>query len=163
MNSEPIACLSLRFAYLKSGWNILDTAVLIFSWFDLVIQIIDGSNTFGISKIFRLFRTLRPLRLMKRNEGMRVVIDALVATIAPVTYVIVFACTTFAVFSLVGMGLFGGKMFYCSTPGAEYPGGKTECSGSHVDMDSGIMKPRAWIKPTYNFDSSTSSFVTLYR
>lgn len=100
---------------------------------------------------------------MKRNEGMRVVIDALVATMAPVAYVILFACATFAVFSLIGMGLLGGKLFSCSMPGAEWPGGKLECSGNHLDLETGVMFPRAWIKPTYNFDSSAESVVTLYR
>lgn len=102
-------------------------------------------------------------RLMKRNEGMRIVIDALVATTAPVAYVILFACATFAVFSLIGMGLLGGKLFYCSQPGAEWPGGKLQCSGNHIDMETGIMFPRAWIKPSHNFDSSAESIVTLYR
>jgi hypothetical protein len=66
---------------------------------------------------------------MKRNEGMRVVIDALIATLAPVIYVIVFSVCTYITFALIGMGLFGGRMSSCSQPGAEYPFGKTQCTG----------------------------------
>jgi hypothetical protein len=63
------------------------------------------------------------------------------------------------------MGLFGGRFYSCSTPGAEYPGGMAECSGFHVGQagDEGFMVPRAWVNPTYNFDTFTDSVNALFR
>ena len=125
-----LGLIGTKHAYWKSGWNVMDTFVLGFSWFDIVAFLAGmDSNNLAAAKVFRLFRALRPLRLMKRNEGMRVVIDALMATTAPVIYVIVYSIICFIVFGLVGMGLMGGKMFYCTMPGAEYPEGKAMCSG----------------------------------
>lgn len=66
---------------------------------------------------------------MKRNEGMRVVIDALIATLAPVIYVILFSICTYITFALIGMGIFGGKMSSCTQPGAEFPMGRIQCTG----------------------------------
>eukprot|EP00283_Hemiselmis_rufescens_P000787 CAMPEP_0173470682 /NCGR_PEP_ID=MMETSP1357-20121228/78005_1 /TAXON_ID=77926 /ORGANISM="Hemiselmis rufescens, Strain PCC563" /LENGTH=1276 /DNA_ID=CAMNT_0014438967 /DNA_START=139 /DNA_END=3966 /DNA_ORIENTATION=+ len=155
-------------AYLKSGWNIMDTVVLVFAWMDETDVIANAA----LGKVFRLARALRPLRLMKRNEGMRVIIDALIGTMGPVLYVVAFSLINFGVFALVGTGLFGGMMFACSAPGAEYPGGKAECSGTHVDDGGpnflgshrpGIMVPRAWTTPFWSFDSFASSVLTLFR
>ena len=93
----------------------------------------------------RLARALRPLRLMKRNAGMKMLIDALIGTLYPVVYVGVFASLTLFSFALVGVGLFRGLLYRCTTVGAEYPGGVLECSGSHVLEEHGFMVPRAWV------------------
>ncbi len=70
------------------------------------------------------------------------------------------------VFALIGMGLFGGKFSDCSAPGAEYPGGKVECSGYHVFNEgfrNGVMVPRAWQNPFFNFDTFYMAGLTLFR
>jgi len=94
-----------------------------------------------LGKILRLARALRPLRLMKRNETMRVVIDALMGTLRPVVYVILFLSLTIVIFAIVGLGLFGGKFQGCSTqdwlfytvdPSVSYPFGRKECVGFFV-------------------------------
>jgi hypothetical protein len=150
--------IQTKHAYLKSGWNIMDTVVLIFAIIE-ELKILDGGN---VAKIMRLARALRPLRLVKRNAGMKMLIDALVGTLYPVVYVFLFACMTTFSFSLIGIGLFRNKMHRCSVPGAEYPGGLTECSGYHV-MDKGFMVPRAWVPAAAHFDTFVSSFVTLFQ
>ena len=61
-NIVSLGLINTKYAYLKSGWNILDTSVLAFSWFDLILVWSGQGNSFGIAKTFRLFRTLRPLR-----------------------------------------------------------------------------------------------------
>ena len=88
--------------------------------------------------------------------------QALVATLPPIGYVIGLWIFVFLVFAIVGMGVFGGRMFLCSY-GAEYPAGKTECSGSQIDPSTGILMPRAWYKPTYHFDSLAQATLTLFR
>lgn len=97
-----------------------------------------------LGKVLRLGRALRPLRLMKRNESMRAVIDALIGTLRPVAYVILFLLLTMVVFGLLGMGLFGGKYQHCSTqdllyytadPAVSFPFGKTECVGAFIRDD----------------------------
>ena len=94
-----------------------------------------------LGKVLRLARALRPLRLMKRNERMRAVIDALIGTLRPVIYVILFLSLTIVIFAIVGLGLFGGKFQSCSTQdllfytvdaSVSYPFGRTECVGSFV-------------------------------
>jgi len=105
-------------AYLKSGWNIADSVVLFFSILDSTQLLTDG----GVAKVMRLTRALRPLRLMKRNVGMKVLFDALLSALYPSAYVALFALWTTFVFAVFGMGLFQELLDHCSAPGAEYPG-----------------------------------------
>ena len=122
-----------------------------------------------IGKVLRLARALRPMRLLKRNQSMRAVIDALFATLVPVGYVLLFLLWTMLVFSLMGMGLFSGMFHFCSTqdllnysqdPAVAYPGGKRECVGYFV-RDDGVLIQRAWDTPPYHFDTFLNSIKTL--
>ena len=159
-------------AYLKNGWNILDTIILAMSWADFIIEFLALDDFKGgqLGKVLRLGRALRPLRLMKRNESMRAVIDALIGTLRPVMYVILFLLLTMVVFGLVGMGLFGGKYASCSTQdvlfytldaSVSYPFGQNECVGYFI-RDDGVMIQRAWVNPAFHFDTFSESFMTLF-
>ena len=53
-----------KHAYLKSGWNVMDGFLVIISLVDTMISLTANSSPriFGILRVFRLLRTLRPLR-----------------------------------------------------------------------------------------------------
>jgi hypothetical protein len=147
-----------RHAYLKSGWNVMDSIVL-------MLAIVDELRVFEkgeVGKIMRLTRALRPLRLMKRNAGMKLLVDALIGTLYPLMYVLLFACINALAFALVGQGLFRNLLDRCSAPGAEYPAGKIECSGFHV-QENGIVVQRAWVKPWTTFDTLPAALFTLFQ
>ena len=65
--------ISHKHAYLRSGWNIVDFIILLLSWMDLS-RLLSGSQ----EKVFRLARALRPLRLIKRNKGLRVLSEVII-------------------------------------------------------------------------------------
>eukprot|EP00961_Rhodomonas_salina_P131510 1770074-Rhodomonas_salina.1 len=79
----------------------------------------------------------------------------------PVSYVFLFSVFTSVVFGLVGMGLFGGKFYSCSAPGAAYPGGKLECVGFSVQDETGMLMPRSWVNDYHNFDTIWDACTTL--
>ena len=49
-----------------------------------LIDVLELLTEGQMAKVVRLMRAMKPLRLMKRNQGMRVVIDALLSTLTPV-------------------------------------------------------------------------------
>jgi len=52
-------------AYLRSGWNVMDGTLVAVSFLDVFISLTTPHgqrNSFGILRVFRLLRTLRPLR-----------------------------------------------------------------------------------------------------
>ena len=155
-------------AYLKDGWNIMDTVIVLISWIDFVIDVLALDQFKGgkVGKVLRLGRALRPLRVMKRNPSMRAVLGALLGTIRPVAYVIMFQMITCLTFALIGMGIFGGLFMDCSTDGegdetVAFPRGIRECVGSYVRSD-GVMVQRSWVNPNYHFDTLAQAMKTLF-
>ena len=59
-----------RHSYFRSGWNIMDATIVLFSWLDL-----NGVVQGGQIKIIRMARALRPLRLIRRNKSLRVLME----------------------------------------------------------------------------------------
>lgn len=57
-------------SYLKNAWNLIDFIIVIFSVISLSIR----NSPLKVFKVFRLLRVLRPIRLIARNEGLRVAI-----------------------------------------------------------------------------------------
>ena len=54
-------------AYLRSSWNIMDGSLVVLSLFDVVVSLSAAPgqrNSLGILRVFRLLRTLRPLRFV---------------------------------------------------------------------------------------------------
>lgn len=88
--------------------------------------------------------------------------QALLCTLGPVSYLACFSFVTFTAFTILGKGLFAGKLFRCSF-GAEYPEGQIECSGLFYDDGLSILYPRAWDNPKYHFDSFFQASLTIFR
>ena len=76
-----------------NGWNILDFVVVSASLLDLFVYIqnTDSVDTEQLKslKALRALRALRPLRMISRNEGMRLVVNALFASIPSMTNVLI--------------------------------------------------------------------------
>lgn len=51
-------------AYFSSGWNIMDGSLVIISFVDIIMSFLATTSPriFGILRVFRLLRALRPLR-----------------------------------------------------------------------------------------------------
>lgn len=55
-------------SYLKDSWNILDFLIVVFS----LVNVAAAGVDLGIIKLFRMLRVLRPLRVLKRNLGLKI-------------------------------------------------------------------------------------------
>ena len=58
-------------SYLNVSWNRVDFLVVIISVFD---HIESGTNTYTSFKVIRIARLIRPMRLLSKNEGLKVAI-----------------------------------------------------------------------------------------
>ena len=102
-------------AYIKDPWNKLDFIVIVGSTLNNL-----GFNT----GIIALARCLRPLRIINRNEGMRVIITAVTQSLAVNLGVLALAGMGLLIFGILGVNLFGGKFYSCNC-GYAYPAGVT--------------------------------------
>jgi len=64
-------------------------------------------------KIFRLLRTLRPLRFISHNITMKLMVTALMESVSGIINVLIVIILIWLMFSILAMNLVGGKMWYC--------------------------------------------------
>jgi hypothetical protein len=68
--------------YLDSGWNRVDAFVVFISCLDLLFMIMNVGSNLAALKALRALRALRPLRVIKRFENLKLIINALFATLS---------------------------------------------------------------------------------
>ncbi|GIY52432.1 voltage-dependent T-type calcium channel subunit alpha-1I [Caerostris darwini] len=135
-----------RGAYFKSGWNMMDGTVVIISLVDVLLSFVaDGSpKIFGMLRVFRLLRSLRPLRVINRAPGLKLVVQTLLSSLRPIGNIVLICCTFFIIFGILGVQLFKGSLYYCEGPTASRVRNKFEC----------LQDPRnTWQNRKYNFDN----------
>lgn len=71
--------------YIRNAWNILDflvvAASLVDFYFTNMVNSVQDTSTLKSLKSLRALRALRPLRMISRNEGLRLVVNALFASL----------------------------------------------------------------------------------
>ena len=101
-------------AYVKSSWNILDIFVVTVSMIDLAFVVMEiDMQQLSALKALRALRGLRPLRMISRNEGMRLVVNALFASFPAMTNVLLVCSLFILIFSIMGVSFFKGAFFRC--------------------------------------------------
>lgn len=66
----------------------------------------------GILRVFRLLRSLRPLRVINRAPGLKLVVQTLMSSLRPIGNIVLICCTFFIIFGILGVQLFKGKQSY---------------------------------------------------
>ncbi|XP_054719182.1 voltage-dependent T-type calcium channel subunit alpha-1H-like, partial [Uloborus diversus] len=142
-------------AYFKSGWNIMDGFVVGISLVDVLLSVVAESSPriFGILRVFRLLRSLRPLRVINRAPGLKLVVQTLLSSLRPIGNIVLICCTFFIIFGILGVQLFKGSMYYCEGPTASRVRNKSEC----------LQDPRnVWQNRKYNFDNLGQALMSLF-
>ena len=138
--------------YLLELWNAVDTILLIVDLLSLI------SWEDQIEKFVRMVLTLRTLRIISRNEGMRQAASSLAATMPVIASMLSMALFIFIVFGIVGVRLYGGLFMRCND---ESVLGKLDCVGVFED-ERGFLIARSWRQLPYNFDTVFKAVLTLF-
>mmetsp|Transcript_36006 Transcript_36006/g.86996 ORF Transcript_36006/g.86996 Transcript_36006/m.86996 type:complete len:1485 (+) Transcript_36006:2-4456(+) len=129
------------FKYLRSKWNQLDFFLVLTSLPDLVVDTLglDGSalKAFQFIKVFRIFRALRPLRVISRAKGLKIVLGTVARAVGPVMNTVAIAMCVFFVFGIMAVQLIGNTTSYCTNL---FILNKDECVG--VNDDGTILEWR---------------------
>ncbi|KAF5289783.1 hypothetical protein FQA39_LY03700 [Lamprigera yunnana] len=141
-------------AYFTSGWNIMDGSLVLISTIDLLMSLISESSPriFGILRVFRLLRSLRPLRVINRAPGLKLVVQTLLSSLRPIGNIVLICCTFFIIFGILGVQLFKGAFYYCQGENSKGVKNKTEC----------IERGNKWINQKYNFDDLGKALMSLF-
>ncbi|XP_074036001.1 voltage-dependent T-type calcium channel subunit alpha-1G isoform X2 [Leptinotarsa decemlineata] len=141
-------------AYFTSGWNIMDGSLVIISLVDIIMFLINDttSRIFGILRVFRLLRSLRPLRVINRAPGLKLVVQTLLSSLRPIGNIVLICCTFFIIFGILGVQLFKGTFYYCSG----------ENLTDIETMDDCLAKGYDWKNQKYNFDDLVQALMSLF-
>lgn len=152
-NADP----DLMGPYCKDGWNILDGLVVCAS----VIATVLADSNLGWVRGFRVFRALRPLRVIKRVPELKTVVESLFRSAPTLGNVILLLGMFWLIFGILGVQLFAGKFYFCND--GDGIKGAFDCVGSMVDEETGDVVARVWRKPLgWGFDNIGEATVTLF-
>ena len=112
IKSVGLGFMNEKKTYLVENWNKLDFLVVIFCWLDVSVS----SINFQYIKVIRLLRAFRPLKIIKHNKSMRILVAALLESIASVLNYMLFVFIVWLIFAILGVSLLAGKMYSCSNP-----------------------------------------------
>ena len=90
-------------SFFKDGWNQLDFVIVATGY---LVFLFPDANT----SIFRTMRVLRPLRSIGMMPGVRLLIDALIASLPGLSAVMVLIAFMYAIFGVLAVQLFGGTL-----------------------------------------------------
>jgi hypothetical protein len=138
-------------SYLSDSWNKLDFVVLIVTFAGMA-----GSSS-GIGRTLRVGRILRPLRMINRWEGMRVIVDALLRSLPAVGYTVILLAVYLFLFAVLGLTIFLGRFYRCNDASIVF---RDHCRGI-FENEAGVMVPRVWANPPYSFDNIFAGMLTL--
>lgn len=102
--------------YVHSTWNCLDFFVVMSSLAEIFLPYLTGgggADSLKSLKALRALRALRPLRMVSKNEGMKLVVGALMTSIPSMTNVLVVCLLLLLILAIVGVNLFKGAFYFC--------------------------------------------------
>ncbi|XP_030763174.1 voltage-dependent T-type calcium channel subunit alpha-1G-like isoform X1 [Sitophilus oryzae] len=141
-------------AYFTSGWNIMDGSLVIISVIDIIMFLINDttSRIFGILRVFRLLRSLRPLRVINRAPGLKLVVQTLLSSLRPIGNIVLICCTFFIIFGILGVQLFKGTFYHCVGENLTGITNRNECEFRNYE----------WKNEKYNFDDLVQALMSLF-
>lgn len=95
-------------AYLKSGWNWLDGIVVLVSILDMA-----GAAGGGSLKTLRILRAFRPLRVIARNDNLKVVVQTIFASMPDLFTLVIVSIIFLLIFALMALSYLSGRLQYC--------------------------------------------------
>jgi hypothetical protein len=104
-------------AYLKDSFNKFDFTIVVLSIVTFCIEnsgMAEDSINLGWAKAFRALRALRPLKLVSKNEGMKIVVNSLLNSLPNLMNVMMIMLLFYSVFAILAVQLLSGKCSYCS-------------------------------------------------
>jgi hypothetical protein len=99
---------------------------------------------------------LRPLRMISRDPGMKIVVESLINSIPGIVNLMVITVLILLLFAILGTTFYKGVFRYCHTENI------TETSIKPYTMWECLDAGGEWINPPANFDNVLNSMLTLF-
>mmetsp|Transcript_41505 Transcript_41505/g.39928 ORF Transcript_41505/g.39928 Transcript_41505/m.39928 type:complete len:177 (+) Transcript_41505:540-1070(+) len=141
-----------KYSYLRNPWNMIDFIIVIFS-------LAAFSDTDSNLKLIKIFRVMKPLRIISKNKSLKAAVIALIMAIPNIFTILITVLLFFVIFGIVGVSQMKGLFFYCNT--------------EHLitQLESGLVnniwdcsnQGGIWTNSRNNFDNIFAAIVTLFQ
>ena len=92
-----------KHTYLHDMFNILDFVIVLFSIISFVFEYTNTGIDISYVRAFRALRALRPLKLVSKNEGMKLVVNSLLSSLTNLFNVMLISFLFYFVFGIMGI------------------------------------------------------------
>jgi hypothetical protein len=163
-------------AYLKNVWNVFDFTLLLTSW-PRMIMTFSGMQGSTILTVFRMYRTIRPFRIIPRVPPVQQTLHMLYVSVRPIGNLLLVGAVFYIIFAILGVQMFKGKMYFCDIDEVEtnLPYICTAVDGYYNSSSGCSIEPYlvrtqadciggggAWGRRHYHFDNVVSATLTLF-
>ena len=107
-------------SYIRNAWNIMDFIIVAFSLISLSLR--DAGSNLSAIKTLRMLRVLRPLRMISRNQGLKIAVNSLINAIPYIGDVIVVSLLFLLLFAILCTNFYKGSFFTCTFNGDMFEG-----------------------------------------
>lgn len=145
--------------YILNTWNILDFIVVVSSLVDFGFTMTasnSGAESLNSLKSLRAIRALRPLRMISRNEGLKIVINALISSIPAITNVLLICVLFLLIFAIMGVDFFKGAFYSCQ-------GLSSTLLDSVTTKENCLSVGGSWDNSNINFDNVLNAMLALFQ
>ncbi|XP_042187807.1 sodium channel protein type 4 subunit alpha A-like [Callorhinchus milii] len=146
--------------YFTNVWTLLDFFLVVVSTCFFILAMLGNRiQAFKSLRSLRTLRALRPLRAISRWEGMRLVVNALVASIPSISNVMLVCLVFWLIFGIVGVQIFGGMFFRCVDENDERL--PITIINNRSDCDAYKDIGYQWVNSEINFDNILTAYMAL--
>lgn len=92
-----------KHTYLRDSFNLLDFTIVIISIIDFAFDYVNSNIDISYLRAFRALRALRPLKLVSKNEGMRLIVNSLLNSISGIGNVVLISLLFYTVYGILGV------------------------------------------------------------
>ncbi|XP_057316449.1 cation channel sperm-associated protein 1-like isoform X1 [Hydractinia symbiolongicarpus] len=107
---------ALRWSYFKTGWNVMDFSIVVFTTSDFLLPlIVQNVGSFDVAAIFRLLRmfrairalrALRVLRTIRFLKNLQVIMTTILKSFRALSTIVMLQSLFLCMFAVIGRGLF---------------------------------------------------------
>lgn len=98
-------------SYIRNPWNIMDFIIVAISLISILFR--DAGSQLSVLKTLRMMRVARPLRMISRNQGLKIAVNSLFNSVPYIRDVIVVCFLFMLLASILCVNFYKGKFYTC--------------------------------------------------
>jgi hypothetical protein len=98
-------------SYIRNPWNIMDFIIVAISLISIIFR--DAGSKLSVLKTLRMMRVARPLRMISRNQGLKIAVNSLFNSVPYIRDVIVVCFLFMLLASILCVNFYKGKFYTC--------------------------------------------------